>query len=313
LNLDDYTFGVEVEFTGTTRSTAARAVAEVLHSSVSFDGGCYNAYSIRDSRGRIWKVMRDSSVASERKVNGRIVSAGDEYKCEFVTPILRYTDDMELLQEIIRAIRKVKGHVNSSCGLHVHIGAGRHTPRSLRNLVNIFKSKQDMLYKAIAVKPNRTNYCKKLEDEFVDRVNKHKPQTTEAFADDVYKNYGGYDSNRNIHYSSARYFGINFHSYYTKGTVEFRLFNSTLHAGWVRTFVILSIAMNNQAICQSNASAKVTTSTNECFTFRTWLLRMGFIGDVYEVPRKLLLEKLEGNKAWRYGEPTGEIIRPNER
>ena len=158
-----------------------------------------------------------------------------------------------------------------------------------------------MLYKALAVNPRRTRYCKKLEDEYVDRLNKHKPQTVDGFAEEVYSNYGGYENNQ-MHYSSARYFGINMHSFFTKGTVEMRLFNSTLHAGWVRTYVILSIAMNNQAIMQSNASSKVTTSTNECFTFRTWLLRMGFIGKLYETPRQLLLENLEGNKAWRYAE-----------
>ncbi|MDE5860300.1 MAG: amidoligase family protein, partial [Oscillospiraceae bacterium] len=158
------------------------------------------------------------------------------------------------------------------------------------------------LYRSLGVKPRRTSYCKKLEDEFVDRLNSNKPKTMDSFANDVYKNHGGTSEMRH-HYSSARYYGINFHAYFTKKTVEFRLFNSTLHAGWVRTYVILAIAMNNQALNQRFASSKITTSTNPCFTFRTWLLRMGFIGDLYETPRKLLLENLEGNKAWRYGIP----------
>lgn len=307
LNLDGYTFGVDIEFTGCTRYEAARAVSGIFNSSVTHVGGSYDAYEIPDSIGRIWKVMRDASVVPERKIGGRTVSANGDYKCEFVTPILRYSEDIETLQKIVRALRSAKGFANESTGIHVHVGAENHTPATLRNLANIFKSKQDMLYRALGVNPSRTNYCRKLEDEFVDRLNKHKPQTAERFADDVYKNYGGAERNM-IHYSQARYFGINFHAYFTKKTVEFRLFNSVLHAGWVRTYVILAIAMNNQAIMQKCASPKATVSTNECFTFRTWLLRMGFIGELYETPRRLLLEKLEGNKAWRYNVPTAEIV-----
>lgn len=302
LNLDEYTFGVEIEFTGCTRKTAAAAVAAVLNSSVEYRGEGYDTYAVADSRGRLWKVMRDSSVIPEKKAGGRIVSATDDYKCEFVTPILRYSEDIDTLQQIVRALRSAKGFANESAGIHVHVGAANHTPATLRNLANIFKSKQDILYRSLGVKPRRTSYCKKLENEFVDRLNTNKPKTMDSFANDVYKNHGGTSEMRH-HYSSARYFGINFHAYFTKKTVEFRLFNSTLHAGWVRTYVILAIAMNNQAIMQKCASPKVTTSTNECFTFRTWLLRMGFIGDLYETPRKLLLENLEGNKAWRYGIP----------
>lgn len=303
LNLDDYTFGVEVEFTGCTRKEAAAAVAAVLNSMARYLGTGYDTYGVTDSQGRVWKVMSDSSITPEKKSGGRIMPADISYRCEFVTPILRYSEDIDTLQKIIRAIRGAKGFVNESAGIHVHVGASRHTPATLRNLANIFKSKQDMLYRSLGVKPRRTSYCKKLEDEFVDRLNSHKPQTAESFAEDVYKNYGGVGGMRH-HYCDARYFGINFHAYFTKKTVEFRLFNSTLHAGWVRTYVILAIAMNNQAIKQKCASPKVTTSTNECFTFRTWLLRMGFIGELYEVPRKLLLDNLEGNKAWRYDLPT---------
>lgn len=303
LNLDEYTFGVEIEFTGCTRKTAAAAVAKVLNSTVQYLGSGYDAYGVTDSRGRVWKVMSDSSVIPEQRTGGRTVSAASDYKCEFVTPILRYSEDMDTLQKIVRALRSAKGFANESAGIHVHVGAGNHTPATLRNLANIFKSKQDMLYRSLGVKPRRTSYCKKLENEFVDRLNSNKPKTMDSFAEDVYKNHGGVVGIQH-HYNSARYFGINFHAYFTKKTVEFRLFNSTLHAGWVRTYVILAIAMNNQAIKQKCASPKVTVSTNECFTFRTWLLRMGFIGELYEVPRKLLLDNLEGNKAWRYDVPT---------
>lgn len=47
-------FGVEVEFTGITRTMAAEAVAEILGSHAAGpDRTCYRTYTIRDSKRRI--------------------------------------------------------------------------------------------------------------------------------------------------------------------------------------------------------------------------------------------------------------------
>ena len=43
---------------------------------------------------------------------------------------------------------------------------------------------------------------------------------------------------------------------------------------------------------------KKTVSENEQFTFRTWLVRLGLNGDEFKQTRELLLENLEGDKAW---------------
>lgn len=88
-----------------------------------------------------------------------------------VTPILHY-EDIETLQEIIRRLRKAGAVTNFSCGIHVHIGADKHTPKSLRNLVNIFTSKQDIIFKALAVDPQRLGFCKKLESSLSEGLNK---------------------------------------------------------------------------------------------------------------------------------------------
>ena len=53
LNLDQFSFGVELEFTGCTRKTAAAAVAAVLNSSVEYRGEGYDTYAVADSRGAL--------------------------------------------------------------------------------------------------------------------------------------------------------------------------------------------------------------------------------------------------------------------
>ncbi len=80
-------YGVEVEFTGISRRMAAEAVAEIIGSTVSRpDRTCYHTRTIRDSQGRKWKIMRDSSIHPIRKVGSENI---DEYRVEFVTPVLK--------------------------------------------------------------------------------------------------------------------------------------------------------------------------------------------------------------------------------
>ena len=105
--------------------------------------------------------------------------------------------------------------------------------------------------------------------------------------------YNG-ESNRYIHYDTSRYHALNLHSVFSKGTIEFRLFNSTLHAGEVKAYIQLCLAISHQALVQKSASRCQTHSDNEKYTFRTWLLRLGMIGDEFKTARQHLLKHLEG-------------------
>ncbi|WP_442862889.1 amidoligase family protein [Acutalibacter sp.] len=41
---------------------------------------------------------------------------------------------------------------------------------------------------------------------------------------------------------------MNFHAFFTKGTVEFRLFNGTTHAGKMKSYIQFCLAMSAWAI-----------------------------------------------------------------
>ena len=284
--MKNQTFGVEIELTGLSRKTAIDTIAEYFNTVPHRVGGTYDTYETDDNEGRTWKVMRDSSI----RVEGR-----NAQEVEVVTPILKYKD-IETLQEIVRELRKNGAKANSSCGIHVHIGAEKHTAKTLTNLINIMTSKQDLIYKALEINPNREHYCKKLATQLSENLKKSKPQTLEKVAD-IW--YDGYYGDRNAHYNSSRYHGLNLHSVFTKGTVEFRLFNSTTHAGKIKAYIQFCLAINHQALNQKSASAKPTTTTNDKYTFRTWLLRLGLIGDEFKTARNHLLANLNGNIAWR--------------
>ena len=290
-------FGIEMEMTGITRSRAASLMASFFGTESRHEGGAYDTYTARDEQGRKWKAMNDSSLVPQKKVNGNITDASSFYRTEVVSPILSY-DDIPSLQELIRTLRKAGAFANSSCGIHIHVGAERFTPKTLRNLVNVFYSKEDLIYRALRINPGREHrYCRKTNERFLKELNKKRPATMAKFADLWYMEA---PCGRNMHYNSSRYHGLNLHATFTKGTVEFRLFNGTLHAGEIKAYIQFCLAMTHQALTQKKASARKTETDNEKYAFRCWMLRLGLIGDEFKTCRHHLLKNLTGNAAWRH-------------
>lgn len=285
-------FGIEMEMTGISRKKAAEVIAAYFGARAVYDGGSYDAYHVTDGQGRNWKVVSDASIHPTMR-DGR--SASNFYKVEVVSPICHY-EDIETIQELVRKLRRAGACVNDSCGIHIHVDAAPHSAKTLRNLVNIMVSKEDLLYKALAVDVAREDhYCQKTDLRFLDELNRKKPKSIESFERMWYHG----DSRRYTHYDNSRYRALNLHSVFASGTIEFRLYNGTMHAGKIKTYIQLSLAISHQALVQKGASHSRTKSTNEKYTFRTWLLRLGMIGEEFQTARKFLLENLEGNIAWK--------------
>ena len=291
-NMRDQTFGVEVEMV-MSRENAARILAEHFGTTPRYIGGAYCAWKVPDGQGRQWTLERDSSIQA----------ANDEHKCEFVTPICRWKD-IETVQELIRKLRAAGAKAHSSCGIHVHIGLGDHTPQTLRNLVNIVNAHEDLLTYSLAISPERRGrWCREVDQRFLERLNRKKPRTSEELAQ-IWYDDTDWRYHAHSHYDPSRYHLLNLHAVWQKGTVEFRAFNSTLHAGEIKSYVQLCMAVSFQALSVRTASPARTETDNPAYTFRCWLLRLGLNGDEFKTARTHLLKNLPGNAAWRHGAPT---------
>ena len=299
IGIKDQYFGTEIEMTGITRQRAAEVVAEMFGTEAYYDGTTYGVWSVIDLEGKKWKFMSDGSIYTQRKVYGRIVDAGGEYSTEMVSPKLSY-DEMGKLQEVVRCLRQHGGFVNESCGQHVHVDASNHTPQSLKNALTIMYCKEDILFKALNVQTRREDeYCQKVRPMVLEKI-RRMPNSTITMEKFKRAWYEGNDGSSE-HYNWTRYYALNLHAVFSKGTLEWRCFESTLHAGKVRSNITLALAISAQAVNQSCTHAKKTEiGDNPAFTFRTFLLRLGLIGDEYKNVRKHLLANLDGDKAWRY-------------
>ena len=296
--LKNQLFGVEVEMTGITREKAARLVAGVLGTTPSHpESNCYHTRTIADQAARKWKIMRDSSITPIR--NDDTIEPLDEYRVEFVTPPLNYYD-IELIQNIIRKLRENGAKAHSSCGIHIHVDGANHTAVSLRRLVNFMTARQDLIYEALQIGDRESNWCHKLNKTLLDAMKKDKNLTKEKAEEIWYSRAndgycGGIDHQ---HYNSTRYHGVNLHSFFTKGTVEFRLFNSTLHAGKIKAYIQFCLAVSAWAI---TSQEKIVFRSMEGYSpeqkvtiMRNILThRLGLYGDEFKTCRLHLMTPLK--------------------
>lgn len=295
MEIQGQNFGIEIEMTGITRSRAAKVIADYFNTTREHEGTYYDVYFAKDPSGRKWKVMSDASIDCQKKEGRRKISADRSYSVELVSPICQYAD-IETVQEMVRKLREAGAFVNASCGIHIHINAAPFEAAKLRNLVNIIAAKEDMIYKALKVSRGReSSYCQKIDPRFLEQLNRQKPQTLDKLSR-IW--YGGRDGSHE-HYHSSRYRCLNLHSVFQKGTVEFRAFNGEMHAGKIKAYIQFCLAITAQALNQRSASPVKTQSSNEKYTFRVWLLRLGMIGDEFKTARKHLLDHLEGCIAWK--------------
>lgn len=299
IGLKDQCFGVEVEMTGITREQAATALAAYFATDARYVGGAYDKWCVTDRDGKEWTVMSDSSIHGEQKIGSGYRATGDyRYRVEMVTPKLTYAE-LPKLQECVRQVRHAGAKANSSCGIHVHVDAANHNRQSLKNLIGIMYSKEDILFKALKVDERRVErWCQKVREPMLERIRKLPTNTTMERLKREW--YGGTDGSYE-HYNWTRYYALNLHSVFYRGTLEWRCFESTLHAGKVRANITLALAISAQAINQKRTVMRKTEiSENPAFTFRTFLLRLGLIGPEYKNVREHLLSNLPGDRAWRY-------------
>ena len=260
------TFGTEIEVNRISRQAAARAIAGVLSTDgytaeVRHEGGSYDAWVVIDREGRRWKCVSDASIAGSR-----------DQGTEFVTPVCRW-EDLETVQACVRALR----------------AAGA-------NLVNLVNAKEDLLTQALQISPaRRERWCQPVDPDFLATLNRRRPTSSEELAR-IWYDDRNWEWHAHQHYDPSRYHLLNLHAVWQKGTIEFRAFNSTLHAGEVKAYIQLCLAISHQALTVASASPNRPVTDNPAYTFRCC--------EEFKTARTHLLKHLPGNAAWRNGAET---------
>ena len=290
MDLKDIRFGVEIETVKRTRRQVAEAVQSIVGGTVHHIGSpnCYDPYHVTADDGRIWKVMADASLTNTPK----------RLQAEIVSPILTY-EDIPTMQKIARKVRTgIGARISKQCGIHIHTDAAVFTPKALGNLVKIVNKQEDLIVEALGVNHSRlVRYAKKIKQDLVNNIVRRRPRTIEQ----LNRLWYGYRNHHPSHYDSTRYHGLNLHNVWYRGTVEFRYFEGTLHAGKIKSYIQFCLALSAKAINAKGASAKKRDLNNQSskYDFRVFLLSLGLIGKEFKTARHHLLSNLQGDIAWK--------------
>ena len=298
IGIKNQPFRVEFSFTGITRETAARAIGALFGTEPEYLKGTYDTWTVQDQQDRTWRLTYDPRVCGEWKLWDTWVKRRDRaYRVRLASPVLSY-DDLPRFQECIRQLRYEGAKVNGSCEMSVHVDASSHNRQSLKNLIGMMYSKEDILFRAVQTDEHRAEvYSRKVREPLIQQIRTLSCDETKDLTELEEIWYEGSVRPDQTLNKTCRY-ALNLHSVFFQNTIEWRCFNSTLHSGQAAAYVNLCLAMSAQAVTQRSAVMKKTVSDNEQFTFRTWLVRLGLNGEEFKQTRELLLENLDGSKAW---------------
>ena len=285
-------FGIEIETVGLSRERLARAIHGVAGGNLAPEG---RGWRVTDAKSRTWRIVPDGSLS------------GGENSGEIVSPILTH-EDVDDLQGIIRAVRTAGARSDSSTGIHIHVDGGRFDAKGVTNLVKTIHKQERLLEHALGISEHRLGrYCGPIDPSFMQRLESRRPRTMQQVSEAWY----GRANVRPDRFDSSRYHGLNLNSLFFRGTFEFRYFNGTLHAGEVKAYVQLVLAIAAKGLTSKAASSKrreFSVATAK-YDFRVFLLNLGLIGDEYKTARQHLTKRLAGSAAWK-GERRDRRTRP---
>ena len=287
MKFQELRFGVEIETIKRSRGDVADAIQTVVGGNAEHVGSpsCYDPWHVVDERRRTWMVVADAS----------LTNVPANLRAEVVSPVLDY-EDIQTLQDVVRAVRRCGATVDEKCGIHIHVDATAFDGKTLGNLAKIVHKQEPLILTALGVSESRlSNYTKPVGPELIAKIERSRPKTREQ----MNRIWYGYHNQNPQHYDQTRYHGVNLHNVWYRGTVEFRWFQATLHAGKVRAAVQFVLAIAAKALNSRGASSRKREfdPASAKYDFRVFLLHLGLIGDEFKTARKHLLNAMPGDAA----------------
>lgn len=173
----------------------------------------------------------------------------------------------------------VNGDTQAFDSIEVKFPLEGHSALSLRNLINMIYSKQNLIMQAFKTE------VPFMDDSFAEDLSKEKISTLEDFKA-TFENLG-----------ADRCPGLTFD--FGEETLTFKLGRINPDQDIINAFTEFTALINTLSKTLKRASFKQTQEENPKYALRTWLIRLGMNGEKYKATRKVMLAHLGGSAAFR--------------
>ena len=242
--LQDLTFGVEFEIINASCNDAER-----IMTSAGFN--LYNNGYNHDVMP-VWKVVTDASLSSRTS------------NCEVVSPVLQGSDGLSEIRTVAKVLRDAGASVNSSCGMHIHIGIDGLIDIQQQAHVIVAHQQWSCAFDALLVESRiNASWAKKIDRDSAFEIAGEWAQSTNLRA-----------GNSDLTHNRYRYRALNLAAFAKYGTFEFRSHQGSLnglnatawiafHTAFIKAAHLFSDEMNNAArlLSAANPDSTVWTAT----------------------------------------------------
>ncbi len=222
-------FGIEVEAALQSGKSFADVQEALRAAGLGGSSVNYSAHSATH-----WVVKRDGSI-----MDG----------VEVVSPPLDF-DNPEQRGQVDRAMEALRSvcRTDPRAGIHVHVESRDLDAQQVAAVARTFVHFEDVMFRLASsgwntIRPGARTYCKPLSQSQVDGLS--KARTTVALQRAYYGGTGNTFAASHGH--SSRYCALNLHSHFYRGTIEFRLFNSSMNTKRVQTYIAVAVALVEDA------------------------------------------------------------------
>lgn len=190
-------------------------------------------------------------------------------------------EDNEILGTVLNALKTAEATAEGDGTVKLSLQGSNGN--SLRNIANLIWCKQKLIQKALGRESDI------VPDGLIEAINTVPIDSLDEFAEVVNT---AIDTGKILGESELEFDMAD-------KTISFSFSNASLDFDEVVAFITLCQQLNEQGKKQKFSSIKRKESLNESYSFRCYLLKLGFIGEKYKTARKILLNKLDGDAVYR--------------
>lgn len=219
----------------------------------------------------------------------------------------------EIIKETCDALQEHKFKGTKSAGLHIHVDARdiRKNHKKITQIIKTYYSIEDMLFSMLPPSRWASTFCKRLAQDYL-YSNFRKED------EDVQKKWYKETDDHNCKsrairkYDSSRYYGLNIHSLFFRGTIELRYHSGTVNPVKIQQWIQLNLLIIDWIINNYNEK-----TIQKFFELETGHEKLDFFIDVFNIGYglrnyiKSRVSKFNPNFFIKFNK--GKKVRTNER